>query len=490
MSGREFAPCPGNPFHLHVREYFDRCREACPQIEAITGKWDFEDLIPGLSDFDARFIFSNDTTALEWPEISRAVGRVHTAICREHPGRARILEHLPGINLTWSELLDPLFYYPEFHQWTTYYISEEFPPSAPVPCPAWASTSSTTRPPSHLVNGEEGKTGQHNVRGEKGLSLTPAGEKVARSTGKGVGGADKAARFERFLAERPWDDADELYTVKRFATYFTPYDRAIDPPINLHEFESKYPLHSRFMHYFCPPVQSLVSLKLKRMVRGKLEAFRLARELFPNPEIIDLTFDVISRHYETPELYEEPRLSELEDTLYRYLIKAFRETCPDITVIGAAPDDTFRELREKLGRFNKNILEMFFDGTKFCRLMMGRILFYAEEIPHFDSAWLIGHELRRDRKMFFESTFSTFALIAWGEEMTPEASLERCRGEFLNDSEIRDIRGYADIFAKKYETAKIKAFAVEVADTMAPFQVVMEKLGTVGRRIAVERGMG
>ena len=425
MSGGVFAPRPENPFHAHIREYFERCREACPQIEAITGKWDYEDLIPGLSDFDARFIYADDTPAAAWPEISRAVGRVHTAICRERPDRARILEHLPGINLTWSELLDPLFYYPEFHQWTTFH-----------------------------------------------------------------GPTEKAARFERYLAERPWDSADELYTVKRFATYFTPYDRAIDPAINLHEFESKYPLHSRFMHYFCPPVQSLVSLKLKRMVRGKLEAFRLARELFPNPEVIDLAFDSMERHYEIPELYEEPRLSELEDSLYRYLIEAYRLTQPDITVIDATPGDTYRELREKLGRFNKNVLEKFFDGTKFCRLMMGRILFYAEEIPHFDSAWLIGHELRRDRKMFFEATFSTFALIAWGEEMTPEASLERCRGEFLTDSEIRDIRGYADIFAKKYDPAKIKEFAVEVAEAMAPFQVVMEKLGVVGRGIAGERGLG
>ena len=86
--------------------------------------------------------------------------------------------------------------------------------------------------------------------------------------------------------------------------------------------------------------------------------------------------------------------------------------------------------------------------------------------------------------------FCTFALIAWGEEMTPEASLERCRGEFLTDSEIRDIRGCADIFAKKYDPAKIKEFAVEVAEAMAPFQVVMEKLGTVGRGIAGERGLG
>ncbi|MHB9028605.1 MAG: hypothetical protein ACYC9O_07550 [Candidatus Latescibacterota bacterium] len=418
-----FAPKPVNIFPAHIQEYFERSREACPHLEAITGKWEFEDLIPGLSDFDARFIFSDDTAAGDWPEISRAIGRVHAAICREYPDRARILEHLPGINLTWGELLDPLFYYPEFHQWTTY--------SAP---------------------------------------------------------AEKATGFAQYLAERPWGESDELYSMKRFATYFTPYDRAIDPAINLHEFESKYPLHSRFMHYFCPPVQSLVSLKLKRMVRGKLEAFRLARELFPNPEVIDLTFDAIDRHYEIPDYYGEPHLSRLEDLLFRYLREAFRVTCPDITVLDAAPEDTHRELRAKLARYGKNTLEQFFDGSKFCRLMAGRIFFYAEDIPHFDSAWLIRHELGRDRKMFYETTFSAFAKIAWGEDLSPEESLARCRGEFLSDDETKIVRAYADIFGRGYDPLRIKEFAVEVAKALGEYQVVLEKLGRVGRGLVMERG--
>lgn len=424
MSELKFAPCPDNIFPAFILEYFERAKKACPRIEGICGKWEFEDLIPGLSDFDTRFFFSDDTTAEEWPEISRAVGRIHTEICREYPGRARILEHLPGINLTWSESLDPLSYYPEFHQWTLYHAPRE----------------------------------------------------------------KKAARFEEYLALRPWDTADELFNLKKFALYYTPYDRGIDPPINLHEFESKYPLHSRFMHYFCPPVQSLVSLRLKRLVRGKLEAFRLARELFPNPHVIDRTFKAIHCHYEIPAWYEEPEISRIEEELFRYLQEAYCTVCPKITIIEAAPSDNSRELKAKLGNASLRVLDTLFDGVKFCRLMMGRLFFYAENIPHFDSLWLIRHELGRDRKMLYENTFFAFGFIAWGKRLSPDEALERCRGEFLTASEIRDVRAYADSFGKPYDPSSIKQFAVAIADTMGPFQVVLEKLGAIGRKIAQDMG--
>jgi hypothetical protein len=425
MSGPIFAPKPPDIFTGHIAEYFERARGACPRIEAIAGKWNFEDLIPGLSDFDARFLFSDDTAPEEWPEISNAVGRVHGDICREHPERARILEHLPGINLMWREALDPVSYYPEFRQWTFYRSPEE------------------------------------NTR-----------------------------RLGSYLNERPWSESDELFNVKKFALYYTPYNRSIDPPINLHEYESKYPLHSRFMHYFCPPVQSLVSLKLRRMIRGKGEAFRIARDLFPRPEVIDMAFDALDRHYDIPEYYEEPKISAIEDALFTYLRDAYRAVVPDIRVIEAAPEDASNDLRAKIQQSGEHFLEQFFEGAKFCRLMMGRIRFYAEDLPGFDSDWLIRHELGRDRKMFYEATFSAFARIAWNAALSPDDALERCGGEFLSDVEIRAVRAYADVFSKPYDPAHIKRFAVEVADTMGPFQVVMEKLGAMGRRLAMEKGMG
>ena len=61
------------------------------------GKWMFRDLLPGMSDFDARFIVSDDMTCDDWCRMSTAVGEAHHALCAKYPIWARILEHLPGV---------------------------------------------------------------------------------------------------------------------------------------------------------------------------------------------------------------------------------------------------------------------------------------------------------------------------------------------------------------------------------------------------------
>ncbi|MCE5251341.1 hypothetical protein LLG96_14090 [bacterium] len=409
-----FTPRPDNIFTRHIADYFERAKAGTPYIEAICGKWLFEDLIPGLSDFDTRFMFSDDTPSEAWPGISHAIGRMHTDLCREFPERARILEHLPGINLKWAEALEPQSYYPEFKQWTVYH--------AP---------------------------------------------------------AERRAEFGIYLAERPWDEIEELFNVKKFALYFTPYDRSIDPPINMHEFESKYPLHSRIMHYFCPPVQSAVSIRLRRMVRGKIESFRLARDIFPGGHVIDTVMDILDRHFEVPGLYEEPALSGFETLLFGYLKDTLRIIAPDISVIDAGAEDTSKQLKDKLRSVKAGLRNRFFDGAKFCRLMMGRLNFYAESIPRFDSMWLIENELKRIRNLFFETTFGAFGQIIWGEEMSPEEALDRCRGKYITEKEYSAVKAYADVFGKPYDASTIKAYAREVAVTMGPFQVVLEKLTPV-----------
>ena len=419
---RFFTPEPPNVFEGHIKEYYERVRERSPTLDAVCGKWDFDDLIPGLSDFDARFIFSDGTQAEDWPEISRAVGEVHTAICREDPSRARILEHLPGINLIWSEVMDPLSYYPEFKQWTFYH-------------------------------GPDGRIDE----------------------------------LEDYLTGQPWNSVDELFSLKKFATYYTPYDRDIDPPINLHEFESKYPLHSRVMHYFCPPLQSLVSIRLKRMIRGKHETFSLARDCFAGGELIDEVFDILECHYEKPELYDDPRQMEFETKLYDYLVNAYRTVAPMIEIFTAFPGDTRREILDKCALVSTDLWSRLFAGVKFSRLMMGRLCFYAESIPHFDSIWLIENELKRLINMFYVTTLTAFGVIIWGDELLPEEVLNRLRGKFLTVSECEVIEAFADIFNHGYEVATIKDIAREIAKRMESFQKVLEKLMHIAREHLEER---
>ena len=407
-----FEPKPANDFRLFIETYFERCRAACPKLGAIAGKWTFEDLIPGLSDFDTRFIFTDGVTVDDWVRMSSAVGRVHTTLAEEAPRWARILEHLPGLNLTRAEMLDPRTYYPEYQQWTYY-----------------------------------------------------------------LGDADILAAVEEYLAQKPWDRRDELFHLRKFAGFFGPYIRGIDPPINIGRWENKYPLHSRFMHYFTPAVQSALSIVEKKGARGKLDALRQAREVFPRAEVIDMTLEAVDRHYEIPEDYEEPRLAEIERRLEEYLQAVYASLAAHVSLIGIGPADTPSLLKEKIATVPADPRERFFEGAKFSRFMKGRLLFYAEDILWFDSAWLIRNELGRIVNNFYRQPLTTCALALYGEALPPEQALERLRGEVLPPDVCAGVLEFVRAAESPLAPGAEKALARRVAGVFDPVLVMLETLG-------------
>ncbi len=408
-----FEPRPPNDFARFIRIYFDRCRAACPKVKSLAGKWRFEDLIPGLSDFDTRLIVADDTTVEDWAEMSLAVGRVHTELAREFPGWARIVEHLPGLNLSYAEMTDPIGYYPEFQHWTFYHGE-----AAPL--------------------------------------------ELVRS----------------YLAARAWDERDEVYQLKRFATYFGPYCRGIDPPVNVGPWENKYPLHSRYLHYFTPAVQAAVSLLQRRAVTGKLEALRLAAEILPDRAVIDGVLDVVDRHYEIPQDYEEPRLREIEQQLERYLINAYREIASAVTCVALRPQDaTPSQLKATLAKLPAHPAQEYFDGVRFCRLMRGRLLFYAETIPGFDSAFLIRNELGRIVQNFYATPLRVYGQARFAETLEPGEVLLRLRGNVLPAADCDGIARFATVASLPVADAQERQQARAVAATLDPVLRVTEALG-------------
>lgn len=406
-------PRPANDFARYIHTYWSRCRERCPRIIAIAGKWSLEDLIPGLSDFDTRFLADDTTTADDWARISIEVGRVHTELAREVPGWARNLEHLPGVNLTLSEITDPIAYYPEFPQWTFYH-----------------------------------------------------------------GDAAVLKRIAGYLAAKPWEKRDELFQLKRFVTYFGPYQRGIDPPVNLGAFEGKYALHSRYLHYFAPPVQAAVCLMQRKAHRGKLDSLRLARNLFPHPEIMDGVLASIESHYDQPGDYAEPRLTQIERGLETYLQGVIATLAPHATLMKIETSDTPASLKRKLAAVPYDPAERFFDGVKFCRLMKGRLLFYAQEIAWFDAAWLIRNELGRIVRAFFDTPLNTYGQVRFKENLPADAVLDRLRGEMLDAKECDGLREFARLAGRDIPPGEEKRCAREVAEAYDPVLRVLEILGT------------
>lgn len=350
----DFTPKPRNFFEEFIQSYYTECVKRFPKIEAITGKWNYEDLIPGLSDFDVRFICSDDMTDEDWCEMSSTVGEVHLELCKNHPEWARVLEHLPGVNPTWQEFGDEFLYYTEYRQWTFY----------------------------HCKNIEE--------------------QKVA----------------EEKLSQRAWDIRDEYYFIKKFLTFYGPYKRGIDPPINLGPYENKYPLHSRMMHYFTPPLQAAVSIILKRVIKGKFETLRLAYNLFPDlKDVLEEIFDTIDKHYEVPRLYEEPGLSKLENSLYTALQVVKDRLKEHITLIPEEKIDNIALWKETIAEASISPLLKVYDSSRFSRLFKGRMYFYVNAPAHFDNIWLIQNELGRVGEMFYRTPYRIFWEVVNGERI-------------------------------------------------------------------------
>ena len=419
-----FEPVPANDFEAFIDLYYEECRRRMPPIAAIAGKWTFEDLIPGLSDFDTRFIVEDGMTVPQWCEMSTTVGEVHLDLCRRYPHWARNLEHLPGVNLTWSELMDPDFYYPEYPQWSFYRTSQP----------------------------------------------------------------EKLAAVDEYLAGRAWDAKDEYFHLSKFCLYYGRYDRAIDPPVNLGPFDGKYPLHSRFMHYFCPPLQAALCILRKRPVRGKMETVRLARELFPGQPVFAEMEEAVERHYEVPELYEEPALTHLEDRLEAALDFVREQIAPHLALVPGAQDKGMPEWKAALKAVKVSPLLRAFGAGRFSRLMKGRLRFYNAAPPHFDSTWPMENELQRLRRSFYDTTASVYCEVTGVD--VPEDTVDilpRLHPGVLNAEEFRCTREFVRVLTARRPNEDHKEAAAAVADIFDGFLSAQDKILNAIRDRSVEQ---
>ncbi len=410
----KFAPKPENDFAHYIKTYYEECRGRFPKIEAIAGKWTFRDLVPGMSDFDTRFIVSDDMTDKDWCDMSNAVGEAHLHLCKRFPSWSRNLEHLPGLNLMWSEFADERFYYPEYKQWSFY----------------------------HSTN-------------QKLLSKT----------------LDN-------LFSRKWDEKDEFFHLKKFCTYFGRYNRTIDPAINLGVHENKYPLHSRIMHYFLPPMQSAMIILRKENIVGKNEAIEIASAAYPEFRCWDVIREIQHAGYETPEWYAEPNLTRFEDMLDEVLVFLAGELRKTITLV---PDEYGMDIslwKKALNEVTIDPALIIFDHTKWARLMKGRLRFYACAPKHFDYTWLIRNELGRLGNMFITVPFKTFIKLAINKEVeTPDEIYSALKGGgLLSDDEIASVKAFGDIFFQENSNGNEIDIALKTVDIFDSFYTVLSKI--------------
>jgi hypothetical protein len=334
-------------------------------------------------------------------------------LCQKYSAWARNLEHLPGVNLTWSELTAERSYYPEFRQWTYYH----------------------TEHPDRI-----------------------------------------SAALDQF-ARRPWDIKDEYFHLKKFCLYYGRYDRAIDPPINLSVHANKYPLHSRLMHYFSPPVLSAVCLLEKRNLGGKAEAFEWAAHLFPELACWEMVSEILHANYETPRWYAEPEVTELEETLeraLRVLAGAVRES---LTLVPRQAGVDIAAWRRALQQAPIDPALVIFDNAKFARLLKGRLWFYVHAPAHFATGWLIQNELRRIGHNFFRGPFQIYWQIKSGERVENPAAILDQLGEFLlTSAEVEATREFDRLTSEPAKPGQERALAAALVTVFDDFFHALDKI--------------
>jgi hypothetical protein len=424
-----FAPRPENDFVQFIDTYYQCCRSMFDSIEAIAGKWMYRDLIPGMSDFDTRFIVRDSMTTEDWCRMSTAVGDVHLMLCRKHPCWARNLEHLPGINVTWSELTAESSYYPEYNQWSFYHS---------------------------VVPHKVGSTREH-------------------------------------LARRSWGIKDEYLYLKRFCGYYGRYNRSIDPPINLGVHQNKYPLHSRLMHYFTPAVQSAVCLLEKQGIAGKFDSLEIAQRRFPALEKCwNTVSEILHANYETPQWYREPQISQLEDQLENALQAISLELRPCLTLIPKELGHDVRAWSEALKHAEIDASLVILESARFSRLMKGRLQFYAQAPAHFDAAWLIQHEVSRIGRNFFQTPFSLYWKIRTGEALSDATPiLDKLRGAgLLTQTEAEATWELARLTADGCKDHHPRYRAAAVADVFDDFFKALNKVRDAVTEIETQSAHG
>jgi len=413
----EFTPAPANDFAEYIATYYERCRQRVPEIEAIAGKWSFADLIPGLSDFDARFLVNDSMSVDGWCRMSSELGKLHYELALERPHWMRNLEHLPGINLKWSELVDRDYYSTELQQWSFFH-------------------------------------------GDAMLL------EAARS----------------YLDTHIWNEVDEHFHWKRIATYYGRYDRAIDPPVNTGPYAAKYRLHSRLMHYFAPPVHAAVSLVGRNTNPGKMAALNQALTLFPQRATMELVLKLIGLHYEAELYLTEPGITRLDNALATYLqgvVNTLREAGAPFNF---PPTPTPQTLKTTvLGPDSTVALSTLFDSLKYARLLKGRLWFYGQELPGFDTTFLIRNELNRMQSLYYDIPLRGFAQLVYGEETTSDGALLAMRGDAFSSDEIDSFRRFAAAVDPICANADLKQRALEIAAVFDEFLFALNHLVVVAK---------
>ncbi len=414
---------PGDFFELC--DWFSaRWAAEFPAFSVMTCKWRPEDLIPGLSDVDARVI-CDEIGPQDWVRLDDLAYRTHLEIARARPEWARKLEHTPGVCSTKSETLDPALFQPEMRDWDFYGGDREF----------------------------------YN-------------------------------RMKTFVDNRPWDAVDEYYFLaKRFVPWCTPYNREIDPPINIPaNILPKYALHSRLMHYFVPCIKAALAVINRHTVTGKRESLYRWAQMYPKEPVLHEAIHLLDVYYEVPWLEDEQAWYAFEERLWQFIQKITPEVLRAVTIVDLGHDLSMENLRRKLKEYPGEPMMTLYNGVRFSRIRKGRWLFYLNAPPSFDARLLYYWEISWLNSTFTSPIFDSYAQLKWGEKgLSIDEILHRMNPHLIDERDKKVVRQVFAAAAGKPTVDEARERMRQIAEVYSDYYLLLERMLADVRQLAVRK---
>jgi len=244
-------------------------------------------------------------------------------------------------------------------------------------------------------------------------------------------------QIKGYLRGRPWGERDERFHLARWLMFWGPYNREIDPPINVAAAaEPKYALHSRAMHYFVPALQAALSIVGREAVGGKRETLYRWLSRYPHESVLDEVAHMLEVHYEVVALYDRDALYAFEDRCFAFLQKIAPLVLDAVTAVPLPGKATTDDLRAHYRAQSPDPLQTMFTGVKYARIRTGRWHIYLHAPQYFATHWLFVNEILQMGAYFTRPFFSALACLYWGEAaMTIEETLARLQEQALSADE-------------------------------------------------------
>jgi hypothetical protein len=296
------------------------------------------------------------------------------------------------------------------------------------------------------------------------------------------GDCDLIFRVREYMRSRTWEIRDELHHIKRWLMFWGPYNREIDPPINIApSIQPKYALHSRAMHYFVPSLQAALSLITRRTVHGKREALFRWLERMPQERVLDETAHMLDMHYGVPALDDREELYAYEGRCYSFLRHIAPQVLEAQSAVDLPPDgdldQSMVELRAGMSALKSNPLTGVYNGLRGSRARRARYWLYLKAPEHFATDWLVRNEVGFLQRNFTSDTWRAYAALRWDEpNLAIDELLLRAQPQPLAADEAELVGDMFAIAERSKEPAMARPAMQAAAERYGDYYIVLDKI--------------